>query len=502
MIFNSSFVTGLTLSSALYRSPLFINPPTQLSASINFQGLNFKKFIFHALYFDSPLSNIVIHKSNFENFLGRPISIQQVDCTSFYNQIVTNQYVGPCATITYCTFQNMLEKLTGSAICIMYNNEATSLFDHCKFSHCIASENGGALYCAIGNLASKLGNIIVTSSQFELCSVNNTNNNSACGGAIYCRAKTLNLANTTFSYCGINSNASKCCGGAVYANIINAEKAFSYDKFNDCYIKDTSESFGGAIYLSVDKPSDVQILACNFESCDAITGSAIYSEREINLVLDVTRFLSYLNANTVIYLDKINNQPNSIFVKSIGMSNVQINDYFLFINGEAKIMNKNDNSGLLYLDITSKYNIDYYAKKISNCDFSFTFVNYEKYSEMPVLTYVEQQVEEPTTDEPTPQPPQIDTGGNFGTSQSETPNQIVSDQISSATGNATIDEAAGGTKSGGLSTVAIVFIVIACIIFVIGLIIAAVLLLRSKDGCYRNRCTGSDNFFGKSTSYF
>lgn len=508
MIFNSSFIIGLTLSSTLH-SPLFVNSPSHFSTSMIFQRLTFKRFTSYAFYFGLPIQNLTIHKSHFEMFLKRPISIQQVDCTPIHNQVITNHNNAPCTTITYCTFQGITSNEIGGAFCISFNAEATSLFDHCTFTRCSTTTDGGALHFDIHDLSlNLLGNIIVTSSKFDSCTINSNNNSTVSGGAIYCKARSLDLSNTTFFNTGINSNSGICQGGAVYANILNADQIFCYNTFEGCFIQSTPESFGGAIYFLRDNiHSNVHLFSCVFENCNANNGSAFYSEQEINLIINATRFLD-MQAYSIIYLN--GEKENGFFIQTLGISNTKY-DYFIYIKGLYNYMNKNDNSGLLYLDTSNNIGVDYYTDNFSNIPYDFTFVNFALYSNMPSFTYfidspiLPSTVESPTDQyTPTPTDEHIQTSESITATSANVPSitSIIADITPSPETNESLINGAGTSNKGGLSAVAIIFIVIGCVIFVVGIIIAAVLLFRSRDGCYRNTCTGSDNYLGKRTSYF
>ena len=498
MIFNTSFIVGLTLSSLSFKSPLLTNSPNLISTSIFFQNLHLKKITFYAFYLDSSLSNFSIHRSHFEQFLKTPISIQQITCSP-YSGSYQNHYNVPCAIATYCTFRYIKE----GAFNISCDSETTSIFDHCSFIRCSSSINGGAISFNVFDNSNMVGILNVTSSTFEYCSVNTSNNQEARGGAIFFCGRSLNVVNSTFRYINIFSKSGKCCGGAIYASMADDAQSFFYDTFEDCNIPDCTDSCGGAIYISKDGsyPPNVQLFSCTFLRCFANNGSAFYSDKVINLVINATRF-SKMKANTIVHLAGIGGS-NKLFIKSLGIILVEYN-YFIFTD-KCEFLNKKDDSGIIYFDEPINYTT------FTNQNIGFTFLNVRPINEMPQYTYVD-----PPTIEPTTEIIQTQTQNQEQT-QSQTEEHVTSSVITnsidepssiqqvpeptSATNNSDAIIAPASTKKG-LSTVAIIFIVLACVILLAGLIIIIFLLLRSKDGCYRNQCTGSSSYLEKRTTYF
>lgn len=514
MIFNSSFIIRLSLSSLVINSLLRPNSPNHFSKSIFFQNFNLNKSSLHK----PAISSSTSHKNHLEQLLQKPISVQQTECSYTNGQTFTdrNTYNGPCIIVTYCTFRSIVSNSEGGAFSISNDGDITTNFYQCLFDSCVSKSHGGAISFVARLNNDLLGELIVTSTIFNYCYCDNEFNNSeTCGGGLYCLSNSLQIANSTFNNNGIRSQSGACCGGAVYARVSNTENIFSYDTFEYCYIQiqqNSAEtnlnSFGGAIFIVTqsEKSEKVELFACKFVDCSAVNGSSLYSQEGIDLIINSASF-SNGNVNSVIYLGK-DHFKNRIYIKALGISHVNYNYFIYAQDGQLDMINDKVDSGMLYLENDEKFNV----ATFSNTNFELSFVNYGSFQNMPTYTYVDQplfitsseitQVSSEPEIETQTQTQSENDQLTSSDAESSSIDEVTSSLIISETNESDNSGAATNRGRNGLSTVAIVFIVIACIIFVIGLIIASILLLRSRDGCYRNRCTGSDSYFGKRVDYF
>lgn len=544
MIFNFSTIIGLSLSSISTHSPLFASPPNAFSASYVFKNLNLNKFVSQA-FFDSSLSNLTFYKSNFEHFLERPISIQQDECTVYKDLTINYHIDAKCFNATYCTFLSVKSNLTGGALSISWEDDVLTYIDHCSFLYCSAKKAGGAIYTGINRI--KNGQLITSSCLFSYCTIENTFNlDPVRGGAIYCRANIFDAFNSTFRFCGVKSNVGHCYGGAIYAEISNAEKAFSFSVFYNCYVSllpppptnmqlfiskkstnETKKSFshlfiqaesdasavedscGGAIYLCMeDGNPKIEFYCTNFTNCSASEGSSLYSSKRVNLHITGSHFSNgFVHTNSVVYL-KDDGIASSLFVHTMGITTVDCN--FIFYSPTNLIFeNNNYNSGQIFHD---KFDVN---NSFSHPPYNFNGLNYLQYADMPIIT-IPPFLDSPSmpTQDPTISATESETPTPLASiSQSPNPTESIifaSDEDSMAesleqseSGGAGGDSGStstGQTKKGGLSTIAIVFIVLACIIFVVGVIITVYLLCRSHFGHGNESLT---NVFGrKSVDYF
>lgn len=233
MIFNSSLIIGLSLSSTT-NSPLLAFSPSYFPTSSAFCNLNFKRFSKYAFYYTS-LYNLSVHYSHFTDFLSTAIKISNIGCATADREVITNRFSGNCFNATYCTFQNIQSNSSGGAIYITWKDPTLTFIDYCTFTGCSARKEGGAIYFGIYPV--QFGILFATNSFFTRCMIDNIYDYmDVSGGAIYIYGEILNVSNTTFTNCGVRSNVGNCRGGAIYADVCNASQSFYLTVFISCYV--------------------------------------------------------------------------------------------------------------------------------------------------------------------------------------------------------------------------------------------------------------------------
>lgn len=513
MIFNSTLLYALTISSYYDHSPLLMIGPCGKGSKFQMKEFKLSNFLNNALKVNYLLQNISIDSSQFSNFLDTAIEIRsESECTElptreFFNfQIVLIR----CINATNSTFQNanVAYKNGGSINCILSQETDFLVVDRCNFTNCKASTKGGAIYFTCFK-NSTIYNAI-TYCNFVGCRVNRNfpiqnpqleNDELCCGGSVYCDASTVNFRNSVFNSSIIENEG---YGGAIYARVNSIDNFTFFTSFNDCAVTNTLISYGGAIYIDLIQKGDYNMSYMTFNNCRAVNGSCVYAQ---NVSLVTINYTTTTNNGNLLRMG--NNDFNFQIGTLILNDNSPLN--LISVENDTSYTGSNKVSFILYAPSSfDPQNGLTFFPAITYC---FVYIhNAEDFLEIPVVppydareplegvVYPERtSLPNPTISVPPPASPipvptatiPVPPTNIFTISQPFT----NSDVFAAGAGAAA---AAGG--SGGLSTVAIIFIVIACLIVVIGIIIFVIFYLRSHGRC---QCGKGDSLAGmKSSTYF
>ena len=473
MIFNSTFLLGLTLSSYTNNSPLFTIPSSLINSNLQFKSFKFSHFLTTSIKIFDLKPSMIICDSSFSYFLNTAISIQSS------NDYVGNAYQGARfsvfsgASFLNCTFTNCNSDKQGGAIYINVQGNAQVIIDRTTFRSCSGSPCGGAIYL------SKLNDENTTQisfCNFINCSVRNlTTDEDLYGGSVYCKltSGTVNFRCSVFNDSSIQGGLN-AYGGAIYAEMPSADKQFFFANFSNCECKGQSNSsYGGAIYLSLSGSTPQNISYNSFDTCNATYGSCMY----IN-----STTLSNISFDYIF----LSNNDGTLFELSRG-SIVTVNPYYISLQG---------------INLNGR-NISFSNGNYSNCLQRYSCKMFLRFEEadniVSKFNTIDFNFEDSSLFIPFSPPPNADMPIEAGLPGEPSPSFTVSDSFTLTPLPAAPQEAAPTNSS--LSTVAIIFIVIACILVVIAIVVVVILVLRQRGMCK----TSFERNFGHemgSTTYF
>ena len=282
---NRSLLIGLTLSLSMKQSSLFSVPATTNHVRASFSNLRLSKFAGHAFFTQRPLA-CNVHASSFSSFLRTPLTVNSA-CVA----LDLMQYLGThqavlenCLTVTNCTFTSCSNP-GGDGGGIEVN--CTTAFDvtvrDSEFTACLSSFDGGALHI----LLPAASTVQITFNYFAMCYTNYLGTqylvNDTYGGAVYVDSlgDLVNLSCNIFARNMVQGVGS---GGAVYVHGNGVD--LRYCIFVDCNATDTASSYGGGVYIlcaNAKNPliTPTQVFALelsfiSFSNCNAYYGAAIY----------------------------------------------------------------------------------------------------------------------------------------------------------------------------------------------------------------------------------
>lgn len=492
MFFNSTVLTSLTLSSFLQHSPLISNSLNCQKKLLSLSSFQITNSISHFLYIQSEISYLSIYQSKFDSFLKRPFTIHQNEnCEIRSHEIVEGVKVATsCINLSYSIFRNTHSDDEGGVFLVTSNTGSTISINQCQFARCRAKSKGGALYI---NDTSTTSNpkLLIYSSHFTDCSI--FGESDLAGGAICCQTGEIAVINSTFSNDTIESPAQGASyGGAIYAKVLSSNNnKICYSVFESCYVPintsnsnsiengQISNSSGGAIYLELQYSRDdeqFEIRGSNFTNCYAESGSFLFFKTPISLKINNSRFSLNSRTHTAKSLIRFdsNTSNSSLVIADIGIEiRYQVGPQPIFFSIYPDLI-KVPSQPTVYLYVPNS-SVPF-IQNLTNENI-YQFIRYE-YRSMGNLNLMNdfailQELNYSSAPPIDPSTPSIsDTGSN-----SSGPGDGDGGTTNSSS------DALGVGQNSGLSTIAIIFIVLACILFVIGIIVCLVLLLRHKCAC-------------------
>lgn len=485
---NQSVLIGLTLSLSLSQSPFFATPVTSSHTQFNFARLYLSHFTSNFLY--SPQARQCgLQCSSFSYFLKSPISVTSVCVTKHLETVhgPHTEVIENCLNVTNCTFQSCSNPNgNGGAIDVNCTTAYDILVRYTQFTACLSTYDGGALYITVPS------NVDITFNTFSICytTYRATATNDTFGGAVFVDSlgELVNLSCNIFSK---NMVSGAGAGGAVYVSGSGID--LRYCIFIDCNVTNTANtamSQGGGAYISCKNNKNPLILGqvfelylsfVNFTNCNAINGSAIFIENATDetMTFDTTVFnncseTTYSWSTLEITANENHSQPVAITVVQMVFDDPRITTASLrrLISGPTETTGVATPVNMTYVNSQKGVMGTIYCQTAPNFDVTRQFVPNLPLSTGWVLVrpitefvygavwpYDPSQAGLPPV--PTPIPP---------STSATTP--VVTPTITA-------------TPAGSpLSTVAIVFIVIACIVFVFA-IIGLVICLCKFESCRR-----------------
>lgn len=138
-----------------------------------------------------------------------------------------------------------------------------STFDNCKAISRSSVSEGGAI-SVVGSLQNKIYNLNIINSVFTNCIAKSSGSNKACGGAISCKNVKWNIIDSTFMKCSVNS--SNAYGGAIFLESIYK----STNHINYCIFEECTANVGKLIYFGNNSKNHT-VLDFNFYGTANIT---------------------------------------------------------------------------------------------------------------------------------------------------------------------------------------------------------------------------------------
>lgn len=475
MLFNSTFLLGLTLSSYTNNSPLFTIPSSLINSNLQFKSFHFSRFLTTSIEIFDLKPSMIIYDSSFSYFLNTAISIQS--CNNFVGrayQEITRFSLSSCSSFLNCTFKNCESNKRGGAIYIDAQGNAQFIIDRTTFISCSGSPCGGAIY--LSKDLNGANTTQISFCKFEKCFVKNTTaNDNLYGGSVYCQlaSGTVNFRCSVFDQSSIQGGLN-AYGGAIYAEMPSVDKQFFFANFSNCQCIDQSNSsYGGAICLNLSDYNPQNISYNSFDTCNATNGSCMYIS---------STTLSNISFNYIF----LNNNDGTLFELSRG-SIVIVNPYHISLQGINPDGRNISFSNGNYTNCYQRYDcrlflrsqdIHNMASKLTSIGFNPTFAS----------LFI-----------PFSPPPNADMSIEAGLPGEPTGSFTISDPFTHTLPPEAPQETAPTNSS--LSTIAIIFIVIACILVVIAIVVIVILVLRQRGMCK----TSFERNFGHemgSTSYF
>lgn len=512
-MFNSTILVGLILSKYVGHQPLMTFPIQNLPFSLSISSFRFTNFSNSAL-FTRTRPQIKIEQSLFSFFTRSPIIIARpsifdpvtyesrqicLSSSCFMNNFELRETTfQTCSTIRSDRPSDGSDSknVSGGAIYIDFADalDTNLTITQCNFLYCHAGQYGGALYI---NNPSDPNFDVVSFTYFQHCDVgfisNQTGISRTGGGAIYCISKRIQITACNFSNCGIDypPDDRENLGGVIYAELDNTLRV-RFSEFARCaFMSYRTATLGGAIYAKLSTDGKVEIEYTNFSSCFAnSSGSALYLEGNlVNVSIYFSIFNDCRNANSVIW---IKNTIGSVTVclHEINLRNIDPNCQYFCAIENGTFSSKLGNNDLYCPTSYSKSKFSPIFDQ--NCIYEKTF---------PINTYII-PLDDSDLYSTYPIPPST---GEGSVTTSIAPSSSLSDSIPTSTnpdGDSVIDN-----QSNGLSTVAIVFIILAVII-VLAMIILAIVFCVKKGICSDNTYRVQDiRYLGqgdaiRETTYF
>lgn len=528
-LFNTTIICGLILSKYTDRSPLLLFSHQSFTPSLSFSSFQLSHFAHTALYLQTQ-SNLLIRKSDFSNFLKTPIIESRPPITT-YERICRDRR-NPDAVLDNLNFQicstdfyTDLSTVNTSGGALFFDVDRNSItITQCNFAYCHAAINGGAIYITYAS------QLIIKFTYFQDCTTgflhNHTDVSEAKGGAIYANCLVTNITACNFSRCTVDYDITRY-GGAIYfarCSEIRSQGLYVYlSKFESCGSVSgrTSVTNGGAIYvnctLTLRSDYVVNISYTNFTNCAYGEGGSIV---DISGDADIVYFRHVQFGRDQLYqpvyprndyyIVNVNNsrleRPTKLFLYNVSLTENNVEQQpvvFHMLGNNISIAHGPSDVGSIYL---SRDNGNYallngqpinmlaYVNLYNISRYSYPYIVALEDNQIfvPFATPTASATESPTpalTSTPTPQPTSTTSAvtSSSNTSESSSSGILPPSEILSATGVIDDSQNSASTKSGGLSTAAIVLIVIAVIIIIITAILITVLCIRN------GRCGGSKN---------
>ena len=497
---NRSLLIGLTLSLSMKQSSLFSVPATTNHVRASFSNLRLSKFAGHAFFTQRPLA-CSVHASSFSSFLRTPLTVNSV-CVA----LDLMQYLGQhqavlenCLTVTNCTFTSCSNP-GGDGGGVEVN--CTTAFDvtvrDSEFTACLSSFDGGALHI----LLPAASTVQITFNYFSMCYTNylGTNYlvNDTYGGAVYVDSlgDLVNLSCNIFARNMVQGIGN---GGAVYVHGNGVD--LRYCIFNDCNATDTVSSYGGGVYIMCANAKNplitptqifaLQLSFINFSNCNAFYGAAIYidnaTDETITFETTVFNNCSALEATTDSTVG-LNMSAGYTGTMGITISTMVFDDPRIItasirrlIDGPATMQYRNQEQnvfGTIYLQNQPQFDVVRQFEPDLPLTSGWIVIR-------PITDYVYGAIwpYDPTDKGLPPVPPPI---------------------AANPTATPTVTPTITATPGAGLSTVAIVFIVIAILAFIFAMIGLTVCLckLESCRRCVNRKYAERVTAYPKAITYF
>lgn len=510
MIFNTTFLYALTISSYYDHSPLLMIGPSGKGSNFQMKEFKLSNFFNNALKVNYLIQNISIDSSKFSNFLDTAIVVRSQDeeCDILPTKTFINMQIvlARCVNATNTTFENNANiafKYGGAINCILTQENHYFYVDRCNFTYCRASTKGGAIYFVNHKNCTQYNSI--TYCNFLRCFVYKnlilenpqlTEDEECQGGSVYCDASYVNFRNSIFNLSQLLGDGR---GGAVYAKVISIDNYTFFTQFINCQaIGDNT--YGGALYIDLDEEGPYNMSYMTFEKCQAANGECVYAQNISRLNINYTEIIN--NAGSLLRVDDLN------FNFTIGSIMLQNSDNVKLVTAEnsTNYNGPRRKSFYLYADPPFGENSDE-SPLFDNDVINYCFIYIRgtgEYKGIPVVPPENAQL--PLEDGEYIDPPPDQTGGESSPESESSPTDEIPPieppplQPTNEFSQSNTFTAAAAAGGGGLSTVAIIFIVLACLIVVIAIIIFVIFYLRSHGRCL---CSKDDSLAGmKSSTYF
>ena len=498
MFLNSTIISGLTIFSLFKPSPLLSIPGARSRPSIKLVDSNFHRFFNSAL--KASFANILtIKRNNFLYLLNSAVSFES--CSNFIDTSFPNShrtFGSSCVYISGCTFTNCASSYGGA---ILANTTTLEIaIDRSNFTSCTATNAGGALYlCDTQEVPTSVECFRITYCIFNYCSCYNADPTIMLyGGAIYLRAHSGIFRSSQFAHSYLNRGY----GAGIYINVIDASNKFFFTSFNNCTIDstitDSTQSRGGAGYISLINQGNVNISYIQFNSCSAVNGSCFFLENVLSVTLNYTDFSLVQDR----YFD-LTASPSAQMTLGVlvfrSFPSTSTAEYTIVSSDQAlTYTNSISNKGTTYQDqtpvlifeplssqdVSSYLNPDYVSNYVG-----YPFVVPANATNDPDTEIANSLTPTPTTSVAVPTPT-IDAAvptASLNPLPTATP---AATPLATATPaptqtpapTATLPAATPSASAPPLGTTSIVLIVIACIIVAVAIIVTIILIVR-RGGC-------------------
>lgn len=284
--------------------------------------------------------------------------------------------------------------------------------------------------------------------------------------------------------------------------------------FNDL-VRLVSASEGGAVYLKLSENvhRTVDLYGTNFTGCSGSHGAALFAPDRIDLVLNSTRFIDQVTEGqnltySTICMDSDTNRNNSLYVESVGISNVDSFNLITSTSNQLTFLNNPFETGDPF-DAGDAFveKVDPTIEWFSKPPIPAGSINFHLYNQMPYIT--SPPVSDPSRSPslsptiirtPTTRPPTPPTVPSL-TSSSDVVFVTPTLQQPTASNSVSNADSTSGEKKSKLSPVAIFFIVLACLALVIGVVWAVCLYGFNNFNCRRKKAIQPD-YHWREIEYF
>ena len=456
------------------------------------------------------MTNVTISRSTFSGFLSRPILALRpaVETVTYDHRQIHDNVGGNTFSLVEVTFQACsndflqddplhygaaINNSGGAAYIISSGNVS---IDQCNFLYCHAGKDGGALF--INSVST-----FVTFTYFQNCDTGFIFDSSlfdeSRGGAIYCSTVSFTLIGSNFSSCHIEYDTNFTTdGGAIHCETVTFYAIFN--QFDRCGAFNEFCDYGGAIFVNYSyaaTPGNCFMELNNFTDTHATLGGSVLAlvGNVQTVSFNYSRIASASSAS-LIYV-------NSSFINAsitFGMLIVSVTQDVFFFEGTNTNYMHSPALGQFDVYVPLYYNISSNSIPSLEPIFQVNVLNIDNQPSNPYMFPLNMSMlymMYPTNTDvvPTTVPPTI------------TPSAIVPTQTPAATTippltatplpTASIDPnavPATTSSSGGLSTIAIIFIVI-------GVIVLVALIIMFGFICYRNGRCGTRNSLNTYDQY-